>query len=80
MLDINTVIHTKTALPLTVILGISLPLNQHMNIVTAMPALLRPAFIYDKLELISYITKNTVRLQYTEKPTLLRQGNNRCLF
>jgi len=49
-----------------------------MNIVTETRALLGPAFIYDKLEFISYITENTVHLQYTEQPIHLFQGNTRC--
>jgi hypothetical protein len=80
MLDIHTVIHTRTALPLSVMLGLNLSLHQHMNIVTETRAFLRPAFLYDKLEYISYFTENTVRLQNTEQLIYLLQGNNRRLF
>jgi len=34
MLDINNVIHTRTALLLTVMLGLSLSLHKYMNILT----------------------------------------------
>lgn len=80
MLDINTVTHTRTALSLSVMLGLALSLHQHMNLVTETRAILRPAFIYDKLEYIFYITENTFRLQYTEQPIQLLQRNNRYLF
>jgi hypothetical protein len=80
ILDINTVIHTRTALLLTVMLGLSLSLHKYMNILTETRALLMTAFIDDKLEFISYITENAFHLQWTEQPIHLLQGNNPCLF
>jgi len=61
-------------------LGLSLSLHKHMNILTETRGLLMSAFIYDKLEFISYITVNGFHLQCTEQPIYLLQGNNRCLF